>query len=194
MISRYFLSFIAFVAVLSCNKEKQNGTYIVNAGKMIDMTGNNWSNVEAQMHLKTGYEYTASPPSTGIKAEVHFPALDDSNRTVSGAILLNIANDNRVQFAMFTTDPMPQPAAYAMMLNYNNGSLQSMTGITSSIGEIIENGAGGNPPVSTVLSKLINGQIADQLAIIYNCAQGRFTMVIFKQSDGRFIFSYRGTK
>lgn len=194
MIGRYLLIFIAFVAVLSCNREKQDGIYIVNAGKMIDMAGNNWSNFKAQMHLKTGYEYTASLPSTGIKAEVHLPAVDDSNRVVSGTILLNIANDNRIQFTMFNTDPLPQSVAYAMMLNYNDGSLQSITGITFSIGELIENGAGGNPPVSTVLSKLINGQIADQLAITYNCAQGRFTMVIFKQSDGRFIFSYRGTK
>src|SRR5262245_53923913 len=132
MISRPFLSFIAFIAVLSCNKGKQNDTYVVNAGKMIGLTGNNWSNVESELHGKTGYEYSLAPASSGIKAEAHLLGVDDSNRTVNGTILLNIATDNRVQFAMFTTDPVSQPAAYAMMLNYNNGSLQSMTGITSS--------------------------------------------------------------
>jgi hypothetical protein len=192
MIGRYFLSFLTMVIVLSCNKEKQDGTYIVNAGKMIELSGYNWSNEASQLNRKTGYRYTAAPANSGIKAEVHLPALDDSNRAVNGTVLLNIANDNRVQFVMFNTDPIAQSAAYAMMLNYNNASLQSITGITSSIGEVVENGAGGNPPVSVVLSKLTNGQVADQLAITYYCAQGHFTMVIFKQSDGRFIFSYRG--
>ena len=193
MISKYFVSFLTIVTILSCNKEKQEGTYIVNASKIIGVTRNNWSNVEPQLNNKTGYRYTAAPANSGIKAEVHLLALDDSNRVVNGTMLLNIALDNRVQFTMFTTDPIVQSAAYAMMLNYYNGSLQSMTGITFSIGEVIENGVGGNVPVSVVLSKLINGQVADQLAITYNCTQGQFTMVIFKQSDGRFIFSYRGS-
>lgn len=193
MIRKYFLSFLTIVTLLSCNKEKQEGTYIVNASKMIGITRNNWSNVEPQLNNRTGYQYTTAPANSGIKAEVHLPALDDSNRVVNGTLLLNIAIDNRVQFAMFTTDPIVQSAAYAMMLNYYNTTLQSITGITYSIGGVIENGMGGNVPVSVVLSKLTNGQVADQLSISYNCTQGQFTMVIFKQNDGRFIFSYRGT-
>jgi hypothetical protein len=192
MINRYLLSFIAFFAVLSCTKEKQRGTYIVNAARMIALTGNNWNNVESQLSLHTGYRYSIAPANSGIKAIVDLPALDDSTRTVSGKLLLNIATDNRVQFASFSTDPIAQPVAYEMMLSYNNASLQSISGITSSMGELVENGAGGNPPVATVLSKLISGQIVEKLAISYQCTQGRFTMVIFRQNDGRFIFSYRG--
>lgn len=192
MISKYVVSFLTIVTILSCNKEKQGSTYIVNASKIIGLTRNNWSNAEPQLKNKRGYRYSALPANSGIKAEVHLPALDDSNRVVNGAMLLNIALDNRVQFTMFNTDPIEQSAAYAMMLNYYRGSLQSMTGITSSIGELIENGVGGNVPVSVVLSKLINGQGADQIGIIYKCTQGEFAMVLFKQSDGRFIFSYRG--
>ena len=124
---------------------------------------------------------------------MHLLALDDSNRVVNGNILMNIALDNRVQFTKFDTDPIDKSAAYAMMLNYYNNTLQSITGITYSNGEVIENGQGGNVPVSVVLSKLTSGQLADQLAITYNCTQGQFTMVVFKQTDGRFVFSYRGT-
>src|SRR6186997_3585021 len=98
MIRNYFLGFLTIVTLLSCNKEEQEGgTYIVNANKMIGLTRNNWNNVEPQLNNKTGYQYTPSPASTGIKAEVHLPALDDSNRVVNGNILLNIALDNRVQ-------------------------------------------------------------------------------------------------
>lgn len=49
-------------------------------------------------------------------------------------------------------------------------------------------------PVDTVLSKLKNGQTADQLAISYQIS-GRgtiYTIVVFKQNDGRYQFSYRG--
>ena len=193
MSGKYFLSFLVIVVLFSCKKEEKNETYIVNASKMIGITGKNWSNVESQFIHKTGYQYTTASPTSGIKAEVHLPAIDDSNRVVNGAILLNIATDTRVQFGMFNSDPISQSAAYAMMLNYHNATLQSITGITSSVGELVENGMGSNPPVSIVLSKLTSGQIADQLAITYNCTQGHFTMVVFKQSDGRFIFSYRGT-
>ena len=194
MIRKHVLNFLALLTILSCNKEnKDGGTYIVNASKVIGMARNNWSNVEPQLINKTGYQYTSSPPNTGIKAEVHLLALDDSNRVVNGNILMNIALDNRVQFTKFDTDPIDKSAAYAMMLNYYNNTLQSITGITYSNGEVIENGQGGNVPVSVVLSKLTSGQLADQLAITYNCTQGQFTMVVFKQTDGRFVFSYRGT-
>ncbi len=194
MIRKYFLSFIAFVALFSCSKDKHDDTYIVNAPKMIGLAGNNWSNVESQLRTKRGYAYSLAPASSGIKAEVHLPALDDSNRNVYGTLLLNIARDDRVQFAMFTTDPVSQLSAYAMMLNYHSRTLQSITGITSSIGGLVESGAGSNPPVSTVLTKLTSGQIADQLSIGYDSPQGSFSMVVFKQNDGRFIFSYRGSR
>ena len=193
MIGKYFLTSLTIITILSCNKEKQESTYIVNASKMIGLTGNNWSNVEPELNNKTGYKYRVAPANSGIKAAVDLLAIDDSNRVVRGSVLLNIAIDNRVQFTMFNSDTIGQPAAYAMMLNYYNGTLHSITGITFSIGELIENGVGGNVPVNVILSKLTNGQVADQLGITYNCAQGQFTMVIFKQSDGRFIFSYRGS-
>ncbi len=193
MSGRYLLSFLTLVGVLSCSKE-ENVTYYVNAHKMIELAGNNWNNVESQLSHRNGYKYTTAPPNSGIKAAVGLKAVDDSNRAVNGAILLNIANDNRVQFAMFNTDPIAQSLAYAMMLNYNNASLQSFSGITSSVGELQENGMGSNPAVSVVLSKLTSGQIAETLGITYNCTQGHFTMVVFKQSDGRFIFSYRSTQ
>lgn len=195
MIRTHLLSFLTVVTLFSCKSEKpaDGDTYIVNAGKMIGITRNNYTNVEPQLINKTGYRYTTSPAGIPIKAEVHLPALDDSNRVVPGDILLNIALDNKVQIAMFTTDAIAKQAAYAMMLNYHRATLQLISGITSSTGEVIENGVGGNVQVSVVLSKLTTGQLADQLAISYDCAQGSFTMVIFKQPDGRFIFSYRGS-
>jgi hypothetical protein len=194
MIRKYFLSFLFLVALFSCSKDKQANTYIVNAGKIIWITGNNWMNVESQLRTKVGYSYILAPASSGIKAEVHLPALDDSNRNVNGTFLLNTSHDNRVQVAMLTTDPVSQPVAYAMIMNYHGETLRSITGITSARGGLIENAAGSNPPVSTVLSKLTSGQIADQLSLTYDCAQGSFTMVIFKRNDGSFIFSYRGSK
>lgn len=191
----HLLALLTLLLLFSCKSEKpaENDTYIVNAGKMIGINRNNYTNVEPQLINKAGYRYTTAAAGIPIKAEVHLPALDDSNRVVPGNILLNIALDNRVQFAMFTTDAITQQAAYAMMLNYHRATLQLISGITFSIGEVIESGVGGNVQVSVVLSKLTTGQLADQLAITYNCAGGEFSMAIFKQPDGRFIFSYRGS-
>ena len=112
--------------------------------------------------------------------------------TVNGAILLNVTLDNKISFVAFNTDTLTQTIAYAMMLNYNNVSLQKLTGISFSIGQVVENGIGGNTTANVVLSKLNNGQEADQLGITYTSDQGEFTMVIFRQRDGRYIFSYRG--
>ena len=75
MIGKYFLSFLTIVTILSCNKEKQDGTYIVNASKMIGLTGNNWSNVEPQLNNKTGYQYTTALANSGIKAVVNLAGL-----------------------------------------------------------------------------------------------------------------------
>jgi hypothetical protein len=194
MVGKNLPCVIVLVALLSCNKEEQKGTYIVNAEKMIALTGNNWNHIEAQLHFYDGYQYNLAPANSGIKAIADLPALDDSIRIVNGNLLLNISLSNTVRFASFSTVPIDQPVAYAMMLSYHHASLQFITGITSSIGEVVENGAGGNPPVATVLSKLINGQTADQLAITYHCTQGKITMVIFRQNDGRYVFSYRGAR
>ena len=128
-----------------------------------------------------------------MKPEVHLLDIDDSNKAVSGTILLNVAPDNRISYAAFDTAPLTKTVAYAMMLNYNNESLQTLTGISSSIGEVVENRSGGNTTVGVVLSKLNSGQEADQLGITYNSARGRFTTVVFRQNDGRYILSYRGS-
>jgi len=195
MIWKFFLIFLAAAVVTSCSKDGRNGnTYLVSASKMIGLTGNNWNKAELQLRHSKDYEYTKSPDniSTIIKAEVSLSAVDDSNRNAKGSILLNIAPDNIVSYAAFDTDPISQAAAYAMMLDYDHETLQSVTGISSSLGEITENNMGGNTAVSVVLSKLNSGQTADKLAISYTSVPGSFTMVIFRQSDGRYIFSYRG--
>jgi hypothetical protein len=108
-----------------------------------------------------------------------------------GTILLNVAPDDRISYAAFETEPVTKTVAYAMMLNYNNESLKTLTGISSSIGQVVENGMGGNPAVSVVLSKLQSGQEASQLGITYRTAGGSFTMLVYRQNDGRYIFSYR---
>jgi hypothetical protein len=195
MIRTFFFLVLVAVAALSCKKAADNegGTYIVSARSMISIASNDWSATEPQLSTKTGYRYTKSPAnlSNVIKAEVHLPAVDDSNRAAKGSILLNIAPDNRISYADFNTEPIPKTAAYSMMLNYNNETLQTISGITSSIGGFVENGNGGNTTISAVLSKLSNGQEADQLDVTYNASQGKYTMAVFRQNDGRYIFSYR---
>ncbi len=192
---KYLFIVLATAAIFSCSKDgaSERGLYIVSASKMVGIKSNNWSDVESQLKNRTGYRYTKSPENLSaiIKAEVQLPAIDDSNKAVKGAILLNIAPDNRISHASFHTDPLPKTVAYAMMLNYNKESLKTLTGITFSIGSIVENGRGGNDRVEVVLSKLDSGQEADQLAITYKSGQGEYTMVVFRQNDGRYIFSYR---
>jgi hypothetical protein len=194
--SLFFLALVA-VVTLSCSKDgKEGNTYIVSARKMIAITSNGWSASEPQLSDKKGYQYTkaADNLSTVIKAEVTLPSVDDSNRNVKGSILLNIAPDNRIFYAAFDTEPLVKTAAYAMLMNYNNETLQTVSGISSSIGGYVENGSGGNTTVTAVLSKVSNGLEADQLAVTYNSSQGNYTMVVFRQTDGRYIFSYRGNR
>lgn len=195
MIYKYLLIALALTAVFSCRKDEagEQDSFAASAEKMIALKSNDWSKAEPQLKDKAGYQYTKSPDnlSAFIKAEVHLPAVDDSNRTVNGKVLLNVAPDDRVFHASFTTEPLAKATAYAMMLNYNNQTLKTITGISFSIGEIVENGRGGNDKVDVVLSKINNGQEADQLGITYRSAQGEFTMVVFRQSDGRYVFSYR---
>lgn len=181
--------------MLSCSKdgEDKNGIYLVSASKMIGIKRNSWSNVEPQLKNKTGYQYSKSPDnlSTVIKAAVHLPAIDDSNRAVNGTVLLNIAPDDWIFHASFDTEPLPKTEAYAMMLNYNAETLKTLTNITFSIGYIQENGWGSNDKVDVVLSKLNSGQEADHLGITYRTEQAEFTMVVFRQTDGLYTFSYR---
>ncbi len=192
---KYLFFVLAIAALFSCSKDEasKSGIYIVSASKMIGLKSNSWSNVEPQLKNKKGYQYTKSPEnlSNVIKAEVHLPAIDDSNRTVNGSIFLNIAPDDRVFHASFSSEPLPKTAAYAMMLNYNNETLKTLTGITSSIGQIQENRNGINDKVDVVLSKVLSGQDADILGITYKTGQGEYTMVVFRQNDGRYVFSYR---
>lgn len=195
MIYKYLLIVLAIVTVFSCNKDADDkqDTYLVSARKMIDLKSNNWSHAEPLLKNKNGYQYTKSAEnlSAVLKATVALPAIDDSNRAVNGSILLNLAPDDRIFHASFTTEPIARTAAYAMMFNYNNESLQILTGISSSFGQIVENGNGRNDKADVVLSKLSSGQEADQLGITYRTGQGDFTMIIFRQTDGRYIFSYR---
>jgi hypothetical protein len=195
MIRTFSLLVLVAVVALSCKKDAGD-TYVVSARKMIAITSNGWSASEPQLSGKRGYQYTkaADNLSTVIKAEVSLPAVDDSNRTAKGSILLNIAPDNRIFYAAFDAEPLVKTAAYAMLLNYNSETLQTLQGITSSIGGYVENGNGGNTTVAAVLSKVSNGQEADQLAVTYNSGQGNYTMVVFRQNDGRYLFSYRGNR
>ena len=93
-ICKYFLFLLVITAVFSCSKgaSGKSDTYIVSASKMIGLTSNNWDNDEQQLSDKMGYQYIKSPDnqSSIIKAVVSLPAIDDSNRTVNGAILLNV--------------------------------------------------------------------------------------------------------
>ena len=191
-----FLLLIAVLA-LSCSKNgDEANTYIVSAPKMIAVTSNDWSASEPQLRGKTGYKYTKAPEglSIMIKAAVGLVAVDDSNRTVAGSILINIDPDNRISYAAFDTGPLAKADAYAMLLNYNNKTLQTVSGISFSIGDYSENGMGANTSVTAVLDKASNAHEAEHLAVIYNTDQGRFSMVVFQQSDGRYTFSYRGNR
>lgn len=129
MINKISLFVLVIVAALSCDKDGADGDYIVSAKKMISITSTDWSSSEPQLRNITGYKYTKSPDNLSaiIKAEVALPAVDDSNRSVKGSVLLNIAPDNHVFFAGFNTDPVAKSVAYAMLLQYNNETLRTVT-------------------------------------------------------------------
>jgi hypothetical protein len=193
MIPKLLISVFLVLGLLSCSRDKnEEGTYFVNASKLIEISGSNWANTEPKIKNKSGYNYSTSPASTGIKAVINLPAVDDSNRVVNGKLLLNLSNDNKVQATVFDTDPISQSAAFAMMLNYNHQTLKILTDTISSVGTLVDNGAGSNVPVSTALSNLTSGRTIDQIGIIYTTMHGRFTMAIFKQPDGRYLFRYTG--
>lgn len=195
MRSEFLIIVLATALISSCGKDGQGrgDIYLVSAGKMIGIKSNSWSSVAPQLKNKKGYRYTKSPDNLSqvIKAEVHLPARDQSNRTVNGTILLNIAPDNSIFHASFNTDPLPKAVAYAMMLGYNEESLKTLSGITFSIGSFVQNGRGGNDRADVILSKVNSGQEAEQLGITYRSGQGEYTMVVFRQNDGRYVFSYR---
>jgi len=190
-----FFVLVATAVLFSCSKEGESkyGLYIVSASKMISLKNTSWERVEPELKNKTGYQYSkgADNVSSVLKAVVDLPAIDDSNRAVKGKILLNVAPDNRIFHASFDTGPMSKTLAYAMMLNYNQETLKTLTGITSSIGQIQENRSGRNDRVDSVISKIASGQDADILGITYKTAQAEHTMVVFRQDDGRYVFSYR---
>jgi hypothetical protein len=192
---KYLFFVLATAALFSCSKDGESiyGLYIVSASKMISLKTNSWETVEPQLKNKSGYQYNkaADNLSNVLKATVTLPAIDDSSRDVKGKILLNIAPDNRIFHASFDTEPISKTLAYAMMLNYNNETLKTLTAITSSIGQIQENQNGRNDRVDVVISKLNSGQDADILGITYKTGQAEHTMVVFRQNDGRYIFSYR---
>ena len=106
MIRTFFIPLLATIVLLSCKKE-EDGTYFVSAQKIIGITSNDWSVSEPGLKNRNGYEYRKSPENLSaiIKAEVQLPANDDSIRTVTGSVLLNIAPDNHVFHASFDTEP-----------------------------------------------------------------------------------------
>jgi hypothetical protein len=190
---KYLLLLLTLSTVYSCGKESaKSDTYIVSANKIITLTKSNWNNLEGELSNKKDYQYKTVPSDPVFKAVVYLPAIDDSNRTVKGNVLLNISHDNTVINARFDSDTLSQTLAFAMMLNYHRLTLQRITGIRFSIGQLLENGAGSNPSVNVILSKLSSGQSSDQLGISYECDQGRFAMIVFRQNNGSYIFSYRG--
>jgi len=195
MIVRYLLVLLSLAALFSCKKDTQNhgDTYIISARKVIALTDNTWSQVEKQLRKKRGYKSTKVPDnlSNFIKAVVNLKAIDDSNRNVAGDILINVLPNDVISFIDFYTDTIPQAVAYAMMLNYNNETLQTLPSISSSIGEIQENNLGRNTIVDSVLSRLISGQTVDVLAMTYYSGQKTFIIAAFRQSNGGYIFSYR---
>jgi hypothetical protein len=190
---KYSLIVLVAAVVVSCTKDGANNsnTFLVSASKMIAIKGHAWDEVEPQLKKKKGYRYIKAPDSRSndYKAVVDLPAIDDSNRSVKGRVLLNIGLDNRIFHASLNADSLPKAEAYAMMFNYNSESLKTLSRITDSIGGIQENNIGWNDKVSVVLAKLDNRIEADQLAITYRTNQSEFTMVVFRQNDGRYVFS-----
>ena len=188
--------FILFAATLlfSCRKGATVNRQLctVSANKMIDLGSKDWTYGEAELSNMFGYQYKAASPSIPIKATVKLIAVDDSNRTVTGSILLNVALDNTVSHAAFDTEAVPKETAYAMMLQYNKEALQTLTPLTSSIGGFVQNNMGGNTNVDVIVSKLTNLEEANQLSITYNSGRRKMTIVVFRQNDGLYIFSCRG--
>src|SRR5688500_18472190 len=92
---KYFLLLLVITTLHSCTKDSaKNDTYIVSANKIIGLTKNNWNNAEGELRDKKNYKYNTVPSDPVFKAVVYLPAIDDSNRTVKGNVLLNIAHDN----------------------------------------------------------------------------------------------------
>jgi hypothetical protein len=195
MIGKFFLVFLVVTTAFSCKKDSasKDDMYIASASKIIDLGGSNWNNTEPQLKRKIGYRYEAAPPNVSAfhKAEVHLSAIDDSSRT-EGEVYLHIANSNIIDRALYAPPPLSQSAAYAMMLNYNNESLKIPGGVTPLQGQYIENGTGGLTSVNAILTKIKNGQAADNLLVTY-AINGRGTTIqigVHRINDGRYEFGF----
>ena len=81
-----------------------------------------------------------------------------------------------------------------MMLNYHSESLKILTGITNALAAYTDNNMATNSTVADILEKLRNRQAVDQLSISYKTLPRgtTFSMVLFKQNDGLYVFEYRG--
>ncbi len=154
------------------------------------------NDAEPQLSDKIGYRYEAATlaASSNVKGEANLPAVDDSSKIDNGAIYLNIIPENIVKYAAYTTGPISQAAAYAMMLNYNGESLKTLMGIMSTSGSITENNIAANAKIDVIVARLKSGQAADRINIFYKMGGRGITYIIdvSKQSDGRYIFSYSG--
>jgi hypothetical protein len=195
MTGKNFLILSLAIIIFSCTKNEgsESNTYLVSADKMITIATTNWPVTEPQLKSKRGYQNTRITDSRAayLKVIVQLPAVDDSNRAVKGRILLNITPDDRISHAAFDTEPLARTVAYAMMLNYHNETLNTLTGITGLTGQVVDAGRGSNPTADVVISKLTSGQEADQLAISYRLARGVSTIACLRQTDGRYLVSYR---
>lgn len=198
MFKKYFYVLFVVSTVFSCKKEEvsQKEQYIVSASKMIGLTGIDWNNAEPELKSKWGYKYVAAQPNATnlVKAEIRLPTIDDSSKIEQGNLYFNVTPDNVISFARYYTDPIPQAAAYGMMLNYHGVSLKILTGITHTTASYEENNTGANSTVAGILEKLRDGQTKDRLAISYKTLPrgSTFSMLLFKQNDGNFVFEFRG--
>lgn len=198
LIAKYAFLLISAVSVLGCKKDSATNKekYIVSASKMIGLTGKNWDDAAPDLNQKFGYQYVAASPGASnlVKAEVNLPAIDDSSKIEEGNLYINVTPDNLATFTAYRTKPIPQSAAYAMMLNYNNESLRILTGITYSWASYTEDNTGWNAPVDTVLSKLRSSKTEDRFSIGYKTLPRgtSFSLLLDKQADGQYIFSFTG--
>lgn len=190
---KYLLLLSLFGLIISCGKDTTSPFYIVSAAKMIAMTGNDWNTVEPELSNKKDYSFTKFPqPSGDISSVVTMPAIDDSNRTIQGTFILNITVSNKIRYAGFSVSSLTQADAYALMLNYNNETVQNVPDISYSMGDMADSVFMGNTPVTVIVEKLQTGADAEKLAITYNTSIGSFMMVVSKLSDGTYAFGFDG--
>src|SRR5438552_2092680 len=122
----YILLLFAFAFFFSsCSKDslvKNHETFIVSPGNLIDMTGKDWDEVEAQLKDKIIYGYTEVPHDqvSVIKAVISLPVIDTSNGSINCSLVLNVdSSTNKVGTVLLhTVDLLPgfnMDEAYALM-------------------------------------------------------------------------------